>query len=1090
MQSVPIIVREPRRDFKRVKKYAEESKEALDEKIKDLEGLQRSDDAQLAQATKLRRDLSRKVDPDDVPHAVDKELDQKVSYNDIRMTKDDLQRLKNLRADIQEDIDALSDDNIDALPAETRDFRTLSIRQVKQHIHCSHDVDDDDLDLYHWELKTRSHPFQAFRKADGSIVKGLRSLNPYATSGQVRLVYTDNDGQVISNVISLDNVRRNLTRAAKAASYRYQDNDPTFLEAVDNVWERILGELDASDEQVLNRTAPSSVGFSLRIQPSRDYGRPMRLDQGVPFSLRVFRDRVHKLYARFDTTVDDIRALGAYDDIIPIVEYVDPTIRLDKTGKNDALRKIQHGKNMRLVLPPYSVLRLRGGADDGGGGGGRGAGAKSRVPPRPRPQVQKRTRDPKRVQQRSEQTASAAPGVLTLARLRAMANPGDILQLTPNSRRKKVPVYFVRYIDDDIEFVGEKGKTKRKVDLNYYKTSGNPWASFQNDDDVIGDTTAKSESLLAAVIASGQPLTAKLLGAVTGALGLSTKQADSDNDSVVSDVSDLSTVSAAVALDGLMLPRFPTTNLTAAPQNAYEQNLILDAYEQELIAAATSHKLTTTEVAEVFVLQGIDKDELPPVVDRQTNTLVSPIDYINKFVMRHRIVARDKGVNIRNNPVAMSWANRPLKTIFDQGQKPESGRTYVARKYIAANGNVFLVEPTQRGRVIVRTPGGIIRVFKNRDEFESGKKIDGEAISWYQFFNLDKGAVTRVAISPAAVRSEIAIAAVAASVSTGDDDLVFLANNRPVDMAAAEARYDSEDMAVAVHPDAHLSTSESETEEPLLAPVQRAQNASQYLSTSESESEEEEEAPRGDITKMMSSMPAEWSSTEDDLEFAESSAGEEDDAPFEAPVSNTLESVQESSGLDFAASSATDTASETSETPVATSSGLDFAESSAVETGSSGVEFAASSAVDTASETSETPAIQDVASSSGVEFAASSAVDTNSSGGDFAESSAVDTASETSETPAVTSSGLDFAASSAVDTNSSGGDFAESSAVDTASETSETPALPDVASWLDFAESSAVDTSSSGVDFAESSAAETGVEFAESSSAETEDEDM
>ena len=91
----------------------------------------------------------------------------------------------------------------------------------------------------------------------------------------------------------------------------------------------------------------------------------MRLDQGVPFSLRVFRDRVHKLYARFDTTVDDIRALGAYDDIIPIVEYVDPTIRLDKTGKNDALRKIQHGKNMRLVLPPYSVLRLRGGADDG-----------------------------------------------------------------------------------------------------------------------------------------------------------------------------------------------------------------------------------------------------------------------------------------------------------------------------------------------------------------------------------------------------------------------------------------------------------------------------------------------------------------------------------------------------------------------------------------------------------------------------------------------------------------------------------------------------------------------------------------------------
>jgi len=1072
MQSVPIIVREPRRDFKRVKKYAEESKKALDEKIKDLEDLEGSDDAQLAKATKLRRDLSGKVDPDDVPNAVDKALDQKVSYNDIRMTKYDLERLENLRADIQEDIDALSDDDIDALPAETRDFRTLSIRQVKQHIHCSHDVDDDDLDLYHWELQSRSHPFQAFRKADGSIVKGLRSLNPYATSGQVRLVYTDNDGQVISNVISLDNVRRNLTRAAKAASYRYQDNDPTFLEAVDNVWERILGELDASDEQVLNRTASSSVGFSLRIQPSRDYGRPMRLDQGVPFSLRVFRDRVHKLYAHFDKSVDDIRALDTYDDIIPMVEYVDPTIRLNKAGKTDALRKIQHGKNMRLVLPPFDD-DSSGGGSGSGGGRGRGNGAKSRVPPRPRPQVQKRTRAPKRPQ-RSRQAASAAPGVLTLASLRAMASKGDILQLTPNSRRKKVPIYFVRYFDDDIEFVGENGKNKRKAGLKHYKTSGKPWASFQNDDDVIGDTTAESESLLAAVIASGQPLTAKLLGA----FGLGTKQTGSDNDSVVSDASDLSTVSAAVALDKNMLPKLPA-NPTVAK---------LDAYARDLIAAANSRNLTTKEVADVLELQGIDEDVLPDDNKSVQEFVKTWVDTQKGLLPVAAPASAPSSSGVV--PVAMFWTNRPLKTIFDQGQKPESGRTYVARKYVDARRYEFLVEPTQNGKVVVRMPGNRIQVFKSRKEFESNKKIPGETLTYYQLFNRKKGAVTRVEISPAAVRSEIAAAlAAAASVSAGDGDLVFLANNRPVDMAAAEARYDSEDMAVAVHPDAHLSTSESETEEPLLAPVQRAQNASQYLSTSESESEEEEEAPRGDITKMMSSMPAEWSSTEDELEFAESSAGEEDDAPFEAPVSNTLESVQESSGLDFAASSATDTASETSETPITASSGLDFAESSAVETGSSGVEFAASSAVDTASETSETPVVQNVASSSGVEFA---------------ESSAVDTASETSETPVMqdvaSSSGLDFAESSAVDTSSSGVDFADSSAVefaassavDTASETSETPAMQDVvsSSGLDFAESSAVDTSSSGVDFAESSAAETGVEFAESSAAETEDEDM
>jgi hypothetical protein len=332
--------------------------------------------------------------------------------------------------------------------------------------------------------------------------------------------------------------------------------------------------------------------------------------------------------------------------------------------------------------------------------------------------------------------------------------------------------------------------------------------------------------------------------------------------------------------------------------------------------------------------------------------------------------------------------------------------------------------------------GGQIKVFETRKDFTSNKKIDGEVISWYQTFNRAKGAITRVQMSPGDVNVEIESAVAARTDGSTPAKTKSLSSkemdNLAVDMTAAEARYDSEDMAVAVHPDAHLSTSESETEEPMLAPVQRSKPLSQYLSTSESE--EEEETPRGDITQMMSSMPAEWSSTEEELEFAESSAGEEEEeVPFEAPMASTLESVEELSRLDFAASSATDTSSETSETP--TSSGLDFAESSAVDT---------SSATDTTSETS---------------------------GFNYVSSSAVDTTSDTSETPVLpevtTFSGLDFAESSAVDT---GVEFAASSASDTASDTSETPALP---SGLDFAESSAVDTSSSGVEFAESSAAET-----------------
>ena len=115
--------------------------------------------------------------------------------------------------------------------------------------------------------------------------------------------------------------------------------------------------------------------------------------------------------------------------------------------------------------------------------------------------------------------------------------------------------------------------------------------------------------------------------------------------------------------------------------------------------------------------------------------------------------------------------------------------------------------------MIVRTPGGIIRVFKNRDEFESGKKIDGEAISWYQMFNRNKGAVTRVQISPTAVDGEIATAVAAsitAQVAAGSRPrLTREMDGHADDMAAAEARYDSEDMAVASPSRCPLSTSGS-----------------------------------------------------------------------------------------------------------------------------------------------------------------------------------------------------------------------------------------------------------------------------------------
>ena len=217
--------------------------------------------------------------------------------------------------------------------------------------------------------------------------------------------------------------------------------------------------------------------------------------------------------------------------------------------------------------------------------------------------------------------------------------------------------------------------------------------------------------------------------------------------------------------------------------------------------------------------------------------------------------------------------------------------------------------------------------------------------------------------------------------------------------------------------------------------------AQEHFSTSESEEEVVTEMIDGDITKMMSTMPAQWSSTEDELDFAESSAGEEEEEPFEMPV---LESKQTSN--DFAESSV----------PEQTSN--DFAESSAPEQTSN--DFAESSAVDTHSETSETPSLS--------------------------ESIEVDSMSFDAIAPTKVVSSLEFADSSAPEQTSN--DFAESSGPEQASnDFAESSAPEQTSSGVEFAESSAPEQTSSGVDFAESSAPEgTDLDFAESSAAETE----
>lgn len=223
-----------------------------------------------------------------------------------------------------------------AAKSKTVTVKSLSIRANGSTIEPTRGVSPGELNNYQWEASSRFEPWSAFGPP------GAREMQPYLTDGCVRL----RCGSVVSNRIKIAPVIRREAALAKRASYRFDDADDVFIARCSSVASRILRAL----------------------QPKVSRGSDYDEISGARFSTRVFHDRVMQLPERFQMSAGDIALLcenPADPKLVELVEFCEPTIRLNPNAMRTRLREIHDGATIRLKLtnaaPMSSVLD----ADDG-----------------------------------------------------------------------------------------------------------------------------------------------------------------------------------------------------------------------------------------------------------------------------------------------------------------------------------------------------------------------------------------------------------------------------------------------------------------------------------------------------------------------------------------------------------------------------------------------------------------------------------------------------------------------------------------------------------------------------------------------------
>ena len=202
-------------------------------------------------------------------------------------------------------------------------------------------------DEYHWEMQSNVSCHRTSWSQIGET--GDNYIRPSLSSGEVRLSYKD--GDLVSNKIKLDSVIKRQAASAKRRQYRFERDDPAFIQRCRGVAGRIQRML-----------------------------KPGRLISDANFATRVFQDRVIQLPQHLESDADNgdatygtlgLKSMTLYimelcesgttddDDYVHMIEFVEPTIYLNPRGLHKELKDIYEGRRITLSLPVSGSTRPR-----------------------------------------------------------------------------------------------------------------------------------------------------------------------------------------------------------------------------------------------------------------------------------------------------------------------------------------------------------------------------------------------------------------------------------------------------------------------------------------------------------------------------------------------------------------------------------------------------------------------------------------------------------------------------------------------------------------------------------------------------------
>lgn len=220
----------------------------------------------------------------------------------------------------------------------TKDVRTLNIIFRNGIIKPTEPVNN--LGKYHWEMQ-----YDVCHQTTWSQIgeTGETDIRPNLSSGEVRLSY--DNGDLVSNKIKLCTVIKRQAAAAKRRQYRYERDDPAFIQRCRGVAGRIQRMLKPG-------RLISDANFATRVFQDRVIQLPQHLESDVandtdPVTYGPRRLKSMTLY------IAELCESGTTDDDIYVhmIEFVEPTIYLNPRGLHDALTDIYEGRGIALRLP-------------------------------------------------------------------------------------------------------------------------------------------------------------------------------------------------------------------------------------------------------------------------------------------------------------------------------------------------------------------------------------------------------------------------------------------------------------------------------------------------------------------------------------------------------------------------------------------------------------------------------------------------------------------------------------------------------------------------------------------------------------------